>query len=190
MSRVDGYTPGRRRVRRRWAPVVLLGISLLLGTGGCEESLPPYAPPEIPLAVQIVIDSSVDGNDLSTVDNGFTVTLTNAGDAGNDFVLLAPYEVEVAITISLVEDPSRSNTVTLRTDFEQNLDRFMHPVEFFLMNIPPRDAAGSRWNWPSFAEEVTVNLQGKVRIANARHDLEINTPRVQTTIVYTEQSYQ
>ncbi len=166
-----------RPIPRLFPPFLLL---LLLP--GCEESLPPYAPPNIPLAARIEIDNSIDANELTTIDNGFTVIIAHTGELQNDFVLLAPYEARISITIAMAEAPSRSITVSRTVSFGHNL--YPGYWDYHMMNIPPRDADGNLWNWPLFESRVRMVLQGKVQVFNEEYDLEINTPRAVTILRY------
>ncbi|GEM_PF-2957283 len=159
-----------------------LGALLLLFSGGCEESLPPYEPPDIPLAARIMVNESIEASELSTVDNGFTIRVEHTGGYLNEFTLQAPYTIESSITVSLVSAPSRNITVTIRKSFTDNL-RLGYWV-FLLGNIPAVDSDGNRWNWPENEEEVVLQLQGKVRIENTDHDLELNTHRAETILIY------
>lgn len=160
--------------------VALLPVVMLLPA--CQEKLPAYEPPEIPLSAGIIVNPQLYHAEVVRLSPDFTVKVANTGDDLDSWVLPVPYEVSVDITVFLARDPTRSVLIESSRTFQNPIDDLKWGY-FVLINfdLPLTDSEGQNWDWgyPGI-ETLDLILQGRIRIP--QKNLEINTPRARTTL--------
>ncbi len=171
--------------------IVALSTAVLAGVllSGCDEHLPAYERPEIHLQAAIYIETPMDLNEGPS-DRVFGLDVTNvtgAQDPTQQAVLEPPYEIEVSVTVSLAEDPSRNILVVAREDFEDPVADLLEPGRTIriVLPFPLQDNQGRNWDWPNAGEEsYELVLQGTAEIQTEMEDFILHTEPFRTELIY------
>jgi hypothetical protein len=165
-------------------PVAILTVIAAMHLTGCEESLPAYEQPDIPLAAEILIEPRLTTTDVSESAQDFTVMISHTGDYLNDWTLPVPWSVSVNISVFLERDPGRHVYLSTQRTYTNPIDD-LRPDYYVVIgfNLPLRDSEGRAWNWGDpEAEALDIVLQGRIRIGQL--DLRVNMPRVTTSLQF------
>ncbi len=162
--------------------IILLPVVMLLSA--CQESLPAYEEPDTPLSAGIIVNAQLWRADVVRLSPDFSVKITNMSNEIDSWVLPAPYDVSVDISVFLARDPTRKVVIENSKTFDGPIDDLKWGYFVVLgFDLPLTDNDGRSWNWEyPDVESLDLILQGKVRIPQL--DLEVNTPRARTSLYF------
>ncbi len=164
--------------------VALLPVLTLLPA--CQETLPAYEEPDTPLSAEILINTRIWRDDLAELSPDFAVKVTNTSNDIDGWALPVPYDVSVDLSVFLARDPTRKAVIEGSRTFNDPIDDLTWGYYVAIrLDLPLTDDEGHAWNWGyQDIETLDLIIQGKVRIR--QRDLEVNIPRVRTTLYFTE----
>ncbi len=187
--RRPGYRAARMpRLLRDRAPVTFLLLLASCTLCGCQEQLPAYEPPSIPLQARIVVDHVIDMGDLFMPQPApFSVYLENIDDGTIQYVLFPPYEMEAIVSVSLAQDPARKVLLEAEKPFETPSDTLaVGGVVWIDIPFPMQDGEGRPWNWqrPSQPRHELL-FQGRLILRQGGSVISsINMPQVRVVFIY------
>ncbi len=168
-------------------PPYLAGLAvLLLLITGCEEKLPDYEMPDLPLLARIEIQN-IDLGQLLGDPEPFYVYVENV-DAGIDqYFLSPPYEISASVNVSLAREPNRSILLEENVAFSVPSDTLhLGGNARVFLPFPLTDSNGLPWNWQRTSQmRHELLFQGKVIVKqNGERIAELNTPRESIILTY------
>ena len=171
--------------------LIIPAVSILITSCalcGCQEQLPAYEEPSIPLQARILVDSVIDmGSLFVPMPAPFSVYLENIDDGSMQYVLFPPFEIEANVSVSLAQDPTRKVFLTVEKTFDSPSDTLAVGGSVWVeVPFPMQDGEGRPWNWLRSSESRHELLfQGRLILRKDGRVLSsINMPQVRVMFIY------
>ena len=187
--RRPGYRAARMpRLLRDGAPVTFLLLLASFTLCACQEQLPAYEEPSIPLQARIVVDTMIDLGELIVPQpSPFSVFLENIDDGTLQYFIPPPFEIEADISVSLAQDPTRKVFLTAKKTFNTSSDTLgVGGAVWVDIPFPIQDSEGRPWNWlrPTKTRHELL-FQGRLVVRKKGSTLtSINMPQVRVIFIY------